>query len=80
MTNIWSKATKQIELWKAAGSISLSALVGTFSVTGISSSFITPLSMPVSSGTYLETGNAASLVYSASTGQAAGLLMAITYP
>ena len=80
MTNLWSKSLKQIELWKAANSIFLSARTGRFSVVGVGVSFISPIILSASLGSFAVTGKSATLVYSASTGQATGLLMAITYP
>ena len=80
MTNSWSQSVKQIELWRAANNIVLPAATGAFSVAGLGVTFISPLILTAGRAAFTVTGNPASLVYSASTGQATGLLMAITYP
>ena len=80
MTNIWSKSAKQIEPWGSAQSLRLSAAFGAFSLAGFAALFVAPGTLIASPGSFNETGNPATLVSSASTGQAVGLLLAVTSP
>jgi len=82
MTNVWSTTRKQIELWGLAVNKTLTALPGSFSISGFAAGLLNDLRVTASPGSYAITGNSAILTAgsSGSTGQPIGLLLALTYP
>ena len=84
MSNIWSRARKQIELWNRSGSVTLTAGTGVFNIIGRTANLLAPVVMFAGTGNFHITGNTAILTFSGSgggtSGSPVGLLLALTNP